>query len=58
MRRPLVVVAQRYQRRAGIGTIVALMLPYVIFLVVAWVALFAVWWVLGIPLGPNSPVAV
>jgi aminobenzoyl-glutamate transport protein len=54
----IVVVAKRYQRDAGIGTIVALMLPYVLFIAVAWVLLFTVWWVLGIPLGPGSPVSV
>jgi aminobenzoyl-glutamate transport protein len=54
----IVVVAQRYVRNAGIGTIVALMLPYVIFIAVAWILLFIAWWILGIPLGPGSPVAV
>ena len=54
----IVVVAQRYVRTAGIGTIVALMLPYVVFIAVAWILLFIAWWVLGIPLGPGSPVAV
>lgn len=53
----IVTVAQRYQKKAGIGTIVALMLPYVAFIAVAWVALFALWWGLGLPLGPGSPVA-
>lgn len=54
----IVTVAQRYDRKAGIGTIVALMLPYVLFIAVAWILLFALWWVLGLPLGPGSPVAV
>jgi aminobenzoyl-glutamate transport protein len=54
----IVVVAKRYQKDAGIGTIVALMLPYVLFIAVAWILLFTVWWVLGIPLGPGSPVDV
>jgi aminobenzoyl-glutamate transport protein len=51
----IVVVAQRYQKKAGIGTIVALMLPYVLFIAVAWILLFVAWWMLGIPLGPDSP---
>jgi aminobenzoyl-glutamate transport protein len=54
----IVTIAQRYQRKAGIGTIVALMLPYVLFIAVAWILLFVAWWVLGLPLGPGSPVAV
>jgi aminobenzoyl-glutamate transport protein len=54
----IVTVSQRYKRDAGIGTILALMLPYVFFLSVAWIVLFVLWWVAGIPLGPGSPVAI
>lgn len=54
----IVTIAQRYQRKAGIGTIVALMIPYVAAIAVAWIALFALWWAFGIPLGPDSPVAI
>jgi aminobenzoyl-glutamate transport protein len=54
---PLIVVfVKRYQKSAGIGTIVSLMLPYVVILTVTWVALFVVWYLIGIPLGPGSPV--
>jgi aminobenzoyl-glutamate transport protein len=53
----IVAVAQRYQRKAGIGTIVALMLPYLVAISVAWILLFMVWWILGLPLGPGAPVA-
>jgi aminobenzoyl-glutamate transport protein len=54
---PLIVVfVKRYQRSAGIGTVVSLMLPYVLILSVAWVVLFVVWYLIGIPLGPGSPV--
>src|SRR5690349_18852538 len=54
---PLIVVfVKRYQKSAGIGTVVSLMLPYVLILSVAWVALFIVWYLIGIPLGPGSPV--
>ncbi len=52
----IVTVAQRYDKKAGIGTIVALMIPYVIAIAIAWILLFVAWWVLGIPLGPGSPV--
>jgi aminobenzoyl-glutamate transport protein len=49
----IVVTAQRYDKNAGIGTIVSLMLPYVIVILVAWLLLFVVWFVLNIPLGPG-----
>jgi aminobenzoyl-glutamate transport protein len=43
--------AQKYDRAAGVGTIVSLMLPYVVWIFVLWTALFAVWKVLGLPWG-------
>jgi len=51
-----VTVAQRYQKESGIGTIIALMLPYVVFIAAAWIVLFIVWFVLGVPLGPGYPI--
>jgi aminobenzoyl-glutamate transport protein len=54
---PLIVVfTQRYKRDAGIGTVVSLMLPYVVILSVLWTIFFVVWYLIGIPLGPGSPV--
>jgi len=54
---PLIVVfAQRYKKDAGIGTVVSLMLPYVVILSVLWTAFFVIWYLIGIPLGPGSPV--
>jgi aminobenzoyl-glutamate transport protein len=52
----ITTVAQRYDKKAGIGTVVALMIPYVIAISIAWILLFIVWWVFGIPLGPGSPI--
>jgi aminobenzoyl-glutamate transport protein len=54
---PLIVVfVKRYQKSAGIGTVVSLMIPYVIILSVGWILFFIAWYLLGIPLGPGSPV--
>jgi aminobenzoyl-glutamate transport protein len=54
---PLIVIfVQRYQKKAGIGTVVSLMLPYVVFLSVLWTLFFVVWYLIGIPLGPGAPV--
>jgi aminobenzoyl-glutamate transport protein len=52
----IVVVAQRYRRDAGIGTILSLMVPYAFILLAVWIVFFVVWYVLGIPLGPGYPV--
>ena len=54
----IITVAQRYQKDSGIGTIIALMLPYTIVLTVVWTLLFILWYALGIPLGPGYPVGV
>lgn len=43
--------AQKYDRSAGVGTIVSLMLPYVIWMFVLWILLFAAWKMLGLPWG-------
>jgi aminobenzoyl-glutamate transport protein len=54
----VLVLVQRYQKDAGIGTLVALMLPYTVLLSLAWMILFAVWFALGIPMGPGYPVGL
>jgi aminobenzoyl-glutamate transport protein len=51
----IVTVAQRYQKKSGIGTVVALMVPYAGLVLVAWTVLFIAWFLLGIPLGPGYP---
>jgi len=47
----IVSFAAKYQKDAGVGTVIALMLPYVIVLFVLWTALLAVWHLLGLPWG-------
>jgi aminobenzoyl-glutamate transport protein len=51
----IVLVAQRYQKRAGLGTIVALMIPFSIVVLVTWVLFFVAWFLLGLPMGPGYP---
>ncbi len=49
---PLIVgFAAKYQKGAGVGTVVAMMLPYVVVVQVIWIVLLVVWQVLGIPWG-------
>ena len=52
----IVTVAQRYRRKAGIGTVIALMLPYAAIIFVGSLLLFIAWYLLGIPWGPGAPV--
>jgi aminobenzoyl-glutamate transport protein len=43
--------AQKYDKNAGVGTVVSLMLPYVVIMLVLWTLLFAAWFKLGLPWG-------
>ena len=52
----MVVFAARYQKDAGIGTVIALMMPYAIIVAVTWTLLFVAWYLIGVPLGPGWPV--
>ncbi|MBK8795906.1 MAG: AbgT family transporter [Anaerolineales bacterium] len=54
----IVAFAQRYDKKSGVGSLVALMLPVAAVVLVAWLALLILWFVLGIPLGPGYPVRV
>lgn len=47
---------QRYQKKAGIGTLASHTLPLAVCMTVAWTILFFIWWALGIPLGPGASV--
>ena len=50
---PLVVaLIQRYVSKAGVGTLLALMLPYSLAFLLVWSLLLALWVGLGWPLGP------
>jgi aminobenzoyl-glutamate transport protein len=52
---PLVVVfCQRYVKSSGIGTVLALMLPYSLAFLVCWSILLVAWLVLGLPLGVSG----
>lgn len=52
---PLVVVfCQRYVTSTGIGTVVAMMLPYAVSFLVIWTAFLLLYWTLGIPLGLQA----
>jgi aminobenzoyl-glutamate transport protein len=50
----IVAFTQRYQEKAGIGTIIATMIPYSISFLIVWTLLLIVWIVAGLPLGPGA----
>ena len=51
----IVAFMQQYDKKAGIGTIISVMLPYTVLFTIVWTALLIVWMVLGLPIGPDAP---
>ncbi|MCR9247069.1 MAG: AbgT family transporter [bacterium] len=47
----IIAFVQRYDKQAGIGTLVALMLPYSVALWLVWAVVLVVWMWLDLPLG-------
>jgi len=53
---PLILTfAHKYDPRAGIGTLIATMLPYSIVFMIGWTLLLMAWIALGVPMGPDAP---
>ena len=50
----IVIFAQRYDKKAGIGTITATMLPYSLILLVCWTLMLVIWLSLGLPIGIGT----
>jgi len=52
----ILAFANKYDKDLGIGTIISMMLPYSIFFLIGWVAIFYLWvFGLGLPVGPEAP---
>ena len=54
----IVAFVSRYQAKAGIGTVIATMLPYTAAFLAVWVVLLIVWMLLGLPTGPGAPLFI
>lgn len=50
----ILVVLQKYQKNAGLGNLISLMLPYSVVLFVVWTSFLLLWYALGVPLGPEA----
>ncbi|PWJ44617.1 AbgT family transporter [Sediminitomix flava] len=51
----IVAFIQKYDKNAGIGTVIATMLPYTIVFMLIWMVILIIWFMLGIEIGPESP---
>jgi aminobenzoyl-glutamate transport protein len=50
----IIVYYEKYDKKAGIGTLISTMLPYSLTFFILWILLLVVWVMFGIPLGPDS----
>ena len=50
----IIIFAQKYDKKAGIGTVTATMLPYSFAFLFCWTLLFIVWLLAGLPIGLNA----
>ena len=51
----IIIFAQKYDKKAGIGTITATMLPYSICFLVCWTLFMIIWLLIGAPIGIATP---
>ena len=54
----IIVFAQAYDKKAGIGTIISMMLPYSMTFLITWSILFIAWVSAGIPLDFNKKLLI
>jgi len=50
----IVVFAQKYDEDSGIGTLISTMVPYSIVFLIGWTILLGIWYVTGLPIGPDA----
>lgn len=54
----IIVFAQRYDKKSGLGTLISTMIPYSIVFLIGWTILLVIWYLTGLPLGPGAPLFV
>lgn len=50
----VVAFIEKYDKDVGIGTVIALMLPYSLVFLVGWTIMISLWLAGGVPLGPDT----
>ena len=49
---------QRYEPKAGLGTLMSRLMPYVVPFFTAWAILLAIWFYADLPLGPGNNIFI
>lgn len=56
---PLVLaLAQKYDEKLGIGTLIAAMLPFSVAVGIVWTIFLILWFMAGLPVGPGGPIYI
>jgi aminobenzoyl-glutamate transport protein len=50
----IIVYFEKYDKNAGVGTLISTMLPYSIAFTIFWTVLIVIWVLIGLPLGPGA----
>ncbi|MBX2982226.1 MAG: AbgT family transporter [Flavobacteriales bacterium] len=51
----IVAFIARYDKKAGIGTVISTMLPYSVVFLIGWSVLLIIWVWIELPIGPGAP---
>ncbi|MCK4764188.1 MAG: AbgT family transporter [Candidatus Aminicenantes bacterium] len=52
----IVAFVEKYDRKAGIGSVIALMLPFTFVFFISWTIMLVIWMLLDIPIGPGAAI--
>lgn len=50
----IIMYFEKYDKKAGIGTVISTMLPYSVVFLISWSIFLTIWLSLNIPIGPGS----
>ncbi len=50
----IIAFARKYKADLGVGTLISLMIPYSIAFLLMWSVLFTIWYMFGLPMGPEA----
>ena len=54
---PMIIgMASKYDKKAGMGTIISMMIPYSVAFLLSWIVMVILWVLFNIPLGPGASV--
>jgi aminobenzoyl-glutamate transport protein len=48
-------IAEIDREKAKVGTVLSYLVPYANFLLLGWLVMMVIWYLLGLPVGPDSP---